>query len=283
MGKLNLKTEIDPNAGFCFGVVEAINKAEKAIYSGEELYCLGEIVHNDEEVKRLSEKGMQTIYHDDLKKLKGKTILFRAHGEHPKSYKIVLDNNNKIIDASCPIIMQLQKRIKESYQNNENIIIFGKKDHPEVIALMGQINDSAIIIERIEDINTEIIPKSVTIYSQTTRSVEKYQELVDILKNAGKNVTVKNTICRSVSKRHPQLTKFCGNFTKILFVGGKKSSNAKVLYNICKNANQKAYFISKVDEIDISWFNENDTVGISGATSTPQWLMEEVKKYLENL
>ena len=283
MGKLNLKPEIDPNAGFCFGVVEAINKAENAISSGKELYCLGEIVHNDEEVKRLSKKGMQTIYHDDLKKLKGKTILFRAHGEHPESYKAAIENENKIIDASCPIIMKLQKRIKESYQNNENIIIFGKKDHPEVIALMGQINDSATIIENIDDIDIEQIPGSVTIYSQTTRSVEKYNEIVDLLKKSGKNVSVKKTICRSVSKRHPQLTSFCSNFNKILFVGGKKSSNAKVLYNICKNANCNAYFISKTDEIDATWFEEGDTVGISGATSTPQWLMEEVKKHIENL
>jgi 4-hydroxy-3-methylbut-2-en-1-yl diphosphate reductase len=283
MGKLNLKTIIDPDSGFCFGVVEAINKAEKAIETGDELFCLGEIVHNDEEVSRLSEKGMKTINYAELGRLKGKTVLFRAHGEHPESYKIALANENKIIDASCPIIKKLQQKVKTSYQNNEFIIIFGKPDHPEVIALSGQIDDDVLIIESIQDVSLDSIPDKITIYSQTTQSIEKFYEIVDFLKQSGKDVTVKDTICRRVSNRHPRLQKFCANYSKIIFVGGKRSSNAKVLFDVCSKKNSNAYFISRPEEINPEWFEQDETVGISGATSTPHWLMEKVSKYIKEL
>ncbi len=283
MGKLNLQTVIDPDSGFCFGVVEAINKAENAIEQGNELFCLGEIVHNDEEVSRLSKRGMKTINHQELNTLTGKTILFRAHGEHPKSYKTALDNSNKIIDASCPIIKKLQQKVKTSYHNNEFIIIFGKPDHPEVIALNGQVDDKALIVEKIEDIDLDAIPNKITIYSQTTQSIEKFYEIVDYLKKASKEITVKDTICRRVSNRHPRLQKFCSMYSKVVFVGGKRSSNAKVLFEVCSKENPKAYFISRPEEINPEWFSEGETVGISGATSTPHWLMEKVSDFIKNL
>ncbi len=283
MGKLNLEAVIDPDSGFCFGVVEAINKAEKALEEDNDLFCLGEIVHNDEEVRRLASKGMKTISHKDLESISGQTVLFRAHGEHPDSYKKALAKNNVIIDASCPIIKKLQQKVKESYQNNEFIIIFGKHDHPEVIALSGQIDNDALIIESIEDIEVDIIPKKLTIYSQTTQSIEKFYEIIEFLKKSGKEVTIKDTICRRVSNRHPRLKSFCKKYNKVIFVGGKKSSNAKVLFEVCNDVNPHAYFISSVDDIDKGWFEQGDTVGISGATSTPHWLMEKVSRYLKSL
>ncbi|MFO8067919.1 MAG: 4-hydroxy-3-methylbut-2-enyl diphosphate reductase [Bacteroidales bacterium] len=283
MGQLNLQTVIDSNSGFCFGVVEAINKAEQAINKGVELYCLGEIVHNDEEVNRLSKRGMKTINHDDLAKLSNKTILFRAHGEHPRSYRIANDKNNTIIDASCPIIKKLQQKVKASYQNNEFIVIFGKPAHPEIIALNGQIDNNALIIESIDDIDIEKLPQNITIYSQTTRSIDAFYEIVEYLKNAGKKLIVKDTICRRVSNRHPLLKEFCSKYSKVIFVGGKKSSNARVLFDVCNTVNKKAYFISRPEEIDPGWFEPNDIVGITGATSTPHWLMEKVSAYLKEL
>ncbi len=283
MGKLNLQTVIDSDSGFCFGVVEAINKAEEAIKNGDELFCLGEIVHNDEEVNRLTSKGMKTIKHEDLGKLSEKTVLFRAHGEHPRSYKIARENNNKIIDASCPIVKKLQEKVRMSYQNNEFILIFGKQEHPEIIALNGQIDNNALIIESIDDIDLNALPDDITIYSQTTMSVDSFYKIVDFLKKAGKNVIVKDTICRRVANRYPLLKKFCSNYSKVIFVGGKKSSNAKVLFDVCSNVNVNAYFVSRPEEIKADWFEKNEVVGITGATSTPHWLMEKVSEYLKEL
>lgn len=283
MGELNLQVDIDENSGFCFGVVEAIKKAEKALEDGGELYCLGEIVHNDGEVNRLESKGMKTITKEDLNKINSKTILFRAHGEPPNSYSIAKENNNLIIDASCPIIKKLQYRIKKSFDDGETILIFGKPNHPEVIALNGQIENQAIIFKEISELESITLPAKLTLYSQTTMSLDAFHEVVEFLKNHNIDVKVKDTICRKVSNRQPDIEAFCRKYNKVLFVAGRNSSNGKVLYNVCKSQNQNSYFISSVEEIKTDWFAKDDKIGISGATSTPKWLMEEVKRFLEKL
>ncbi len=280
---LNLTVKIDDDSGFCFGVVEAINKAEKKLEQGVELYCLGDIVHNDEEINRLKKKGIKMINKKEFADLKNKTILFRAHGEPPETYETAKKNNIKVIDASCPIIKKLQENIKKSYDNNENIIIYGKPNHPEVIALNGQIDNKGIIVQNTEMVDMQQIPRKITLYSQTTQSLDGFYELVRFMKSKGKNVKIKDTICRSVSDRRLQLEKFCNNYDKIIFVADTRSSNGKVLYELCKRVNPETYFVSNTKDIDHRWFKPLETAGITGATSTPGWLMEEVKNYLENI
>jgi 4-hydroxy-3-methylbut-2-en-1-yl diphosphate reductase len=281
---LNLNVEIDPDSGFCFGVINAIEKAEKNLEeNAEEIYCLGEIVHNDEEIKRLGSKGLKVISRDDLHKLQDKRILFRAHGEPPSSYETAGKNNNHIIDASCPIILRIQKRLKKSYNNNENIYIFGKSNHPEIIGLNGQIDNKAIIFEGIEQLDISNMPEEITLYSQTTKSLEEFKEIVKFLVDAGIQVKVEDTICRQVANRKFKLINFCQKFDKVVFVAGKHSSNGKVLFDICKSANSNTYFLSSVEELKKEWFAPNENVGISGATSTPMWLMNDVKNHLVSL
>lgn len=281
--QLNLTVEIDKDSGFCFGVIEAINKAEEELDKGTELFCLGDIVHNDMEISRLKKRGMKTITKKAFAGIKNKTILFRAHGEPPENYEIAEKNNNKIIDASCPIIKKLQERIKNSYFNNEHIVIYGKQKHPEVIALNGQIKNEGIIIQNIENIDLKKIPVNITLYSQTTQPLDGFHDLVNFLKSNGIEVKVKDTICRQVSNRKIQLEKFCNNYQKIIFIAGKQSSNGKVLYDVCKEINPESYFISNTNDINPEWFKANDKVGITGATSTPNWLMEKVKNYIKEL
>ena len=283
MGKLNLNVVIDNKSGFCFGVVEAIKQAEYYLNKGEKIYCLGQIVHNEEEVKRLEKKGMITISHEKFKKLKNIKVLFRAHGEPPESYEIVKQNNMSLIDASCPIVTKLQQRVKQAYLNNEKIYIFGKPGHPEIIGLLGQTKGNSVVFKDISEIDFKNIPRKITLFSQTTMDKIQYEKIIKKLKNAGIEVKVNNTICGEVANRQPEIKKFCKSFDKIIFIAGKNSSNGKVLYSACKETNSNAYFISSINEINIKWFNTNDTVGICGATSTPQWLMENVKSFLEKL
>ena len=283
MGNLNLNIQIDDESAFCFGVVSAIQKAEKELEETGELYCLGEIVHNDEEVKRLEAQGMVNIFKQDLPGIKNKTILFRAHGEPPVSYEVAMKNGNRIIDASCPIILKLQKRFRESFEKGETIYLYGKPNHPEVIGLNGQIGNNAVVFGRLEDLDLKNIPKKITIYSQTTMSIENFYTIVSKLEEAGIEVTVKDTICRQVSHREPKLRLFSRKFNKIVFVAGKHSSNGSVLYNVCQQENPKTYFVSSPEEIQDSWFGRNDSVGICGATSTPMWLMKNVEKKLLSL
>jgi 4-hydroxy-3-methylbut-2-enyl diphosphate reductase len=283
MGVLNLKPEIDKNSGFCFGVISAIKKAEETLDSGVKLYSLGEIVHNDEEIKRLEKKGLVPVSRDELKKLCNSTVLFRAHGEPPDSYEIAKANNNIIVDASCPIILKIQQRVKKSFENNEIIYIFGKPDHAEVVALNGQIKNKAVIFQKIEDLDLSKMPKKITLYSQTTKSLEEFRYFIDIIQQAGIEVKVNDTICRQVSNREHNIIEFCKRFNRIIFVSGTNSSNGRVLYNICKRENENSYFISSSDQINAEWFNKNDKVGICGATSTPMWLMKEVEEKLLSL
>lgn len=277
---LNLKVEIDHNSGFCFGVVYAIEMAEEILDNQGYLYCLGDIVHNDEEVKRLEAKGLKIITHDDLGTLKNESVLIRAHGEPPSTYELALNNNLTLIDASCPVVLKLQNRIKNSFDKKDKIYIYGKHGHAEVIGLLGQTSNEAVVFQSIDELDIEALPKNLTLYSQTTKSTDSFYEITKTLMEAGITVNSNDTICRQVSNRDRELRDFAGKFDHIIFVSGTKSSNGKVLYNVCKEQNPSTYFISNADQLDASLFSNGETIGICGATSTPMWLMEQVKERL---
>ncbi|WP_343533772.1 4-hydroxy-3-methylbut-2-enyl diphosphate reductase [Pedobacter sp.] len=277
----NLKVTIDKSSGFCFGVVYAIDMAEDILDREEYLYCLGDIVHNDEEVERLRAKGLRIIDHERLKELRNEKVLIRAHGEAPSTYELALANNLTLIDASCPVVLKLQNRIKNSHDDDEQILIFGKHGHAEVIGLQGQTDGKALVFMDIAELDNVELPSKFTLYSQTTKSVDKFYQIKDELIKRGYEVKANDTICRQVSNRYEELEEFVKDFDKIIFVSGKKSSNGKVLYDVCKKYNDESYFISNVEELNKDWFQPNDRVGICGATSTPMWLMENVKAQLE--
>ncbi|WGQ12305.1 4-hydroxy-3-methylbut-2-enyl diphosphate reductase [Pedobacter gandavensis] len=278
----DLAVTIDKASGFCFGVVYAIDMAEDILDHEDYLYCLGDIVHNDEEVKRLTAKGLRIIDHEQLQTLKNEKVLIRAHGEAPSTYQLAMENNLILIDASCPVVLKLQNRIKNSHDDDEQILIFGKHGHAEVIGLQGQTDGKAIVFQDLAELDDVDLPSKFTLYSQTTKSTDKFYHIKDQLLSRGYEVKANDTICRQVSNRYGDLEKFVVDFDKIIFVSGKKSSNGKVLYDVCKKYNPNAYFISNVEELDQSWFAANDKVGICGATSTPMWLMEQVKSTLES-
>jgi len=277
---LNLNVTIDDNSGFCFGVVYAIEMAEDILNDEHSLYCLGDIVHNDEEVSRLELKGLKIITHSELENLRDSKVLIRAHGEPPSTYEIALRNNLTLIDASCPVVLKLQNRIKNSFDKKDKIYIFGKHGHAEVIGLMGQTNQEAVVFQDIEELNISELPRSITLYSQTTKSTDKFYKIKRTLEESGILVNANDTICRQVSNRDIELQKFAQKFDTIIFVAGTKSSNGKVLYNVCLQNNSNTYFISNPDEIEYQWFKAGSTVGVCGATSTPMWLMEQVRDRL---
>ncbi len=283
-----MKIEIDKNSGFCFGVVKAIEIAESELKVDKKLYCLGDIVHNGAEVKRLEKIGLITINHEEFKKLKNTKVLLRAHGEPPETYEIAKQNNIKLIDASCPIVLNLQKKIHKSYSEileiEGQIIIYGKQGHAEVVGLLGHTNNKGIVVSEVDDLNKIDFLKPVSIFSQTTKSSSGYQKIIDELKIRMKKVQGKDEIsfishastCRQVSTRDVHLVEFAKKHDIIIFVSGKKSSNGKLLYEVCKEQNNRSYFISNAEELKKIWFNETDSVGICGATSTPEWLMKKV-------
>jgi 4-hydroxy-3-methylbut-2-enyl diphosphate reductase len=278
----NLQVSIDRDSGFCFGVVYAIDMAEDILDSEGYLYCLGDIVHNDEEVDRLKRKGLRIISHEELKTLKNEKVLIRAHGEAPETYRLALENNITLIDASCPVVLKLQNRIKNSHDAQEKILIFGKHGHAEVIGLQGQTNNEALVFQDIAELEDVDLPEKFTLYSQTTKSTDKFYNIKDELISRGYDVKANDTICRQVSNRYDDLRKFVKDFDKIIFVSGVKSSNGKVLYEVCRQYNQNTIFISKSEELSPDMFNPGDKVGICGATSTPMWLMKDVKDVLES-
>jgi 4-hydroxy-3-methylbut-2-enyl diphosphate reductase len=282
MGDYQLQVTIDQDSGFCFGVVYAIDMAEEILAEDGYLYCLGDIVHNDEEVERLKAQGLRIIEHAELVNLHNEKVLIRAHGEAPETYKIALENNITLIDASCPVVLKLQNRIKTSYDNNEKILIFGKHGHAEVVGLQGQTNGDALVFQDIVELDDAELPASFTLYSQTTKSMEKFYNVKEQLLSRGYEVKANDTICRQVSNRDKDLPAFVVNFNKIVFVSGKKSSNGKVLYEVCRKHNPDTYFVSSISELDKTMFNPGDKIGIAGATSTPMWLMQQVKAELEN-
>jgi len=277
----NLRVSIDKDSGFCFGVVYAIDMAEEILEEEGYLYCLGDIVHNDEEVARLKAKGLRIIGHADLPNLKNEKVLIRAHGESPETYRIALENNITLIDASCPVVLKLQNRIKTSYDDREKILIFGKHGHAEVIGLQGQTNNDAIVFQDISELEDVELPAKFTLYSQTTKSTDKFYSIKDELLKRGYEVKANDTICRQVSSRYEDLALFAKQFDRIVFVSGKKSSNGKVLYEVCAKHNPQSYFVSDLDELSVEMFQENESIGVCGATSTPMWLMQQVKEKLE--
>lgn len=277
---LNLNVNIDQHSGFCFGVVYAIEMAEGILDEQGYLYCLGDIVHNDEEVNRLTKRGLRIIDHDDFNKLKGEKVMIRAHGEPPSTYQTALRNNITLIDASCPVVLKLQNRVKNSYDKSENIYIYGKHGHAEVKGLLGQTSNNAVVFQDISELDITAMPKNITLYSQTTKSTDKFYEINQMLQDSGISVNAHDTICRQVSNRDKELREFASKFDQIIFVSGTKSSNGKVLYQVCKNTNPQTHFVSNVDQLEKDWFGPNESIGICGATSTPMWLMEEVKDRL---
>lgn len=282
------KIQVDTNAGFCFGVEKAIQKAEEYLKENDTLYCLGEMVHNEAEVERLKSLGLITINKETYRNLKNTTVLLRAHGEPPETYEIAKKNNLTLIDATCPLVIRLQKKVKESSKTGDEIIIYGKKTHPEVIGLAEQNPDKTKIIENEGDLEKLEPTGSIHLYSQTTKSLDKYLKVKEKLEqnlsaDPSKKLIFNNSICKQVHNRNDNLITFCKKNDVILFVGGKKSSNARVLFDICKGANENSYFISSPEEIESQWIAKGNTIGISGATSTPAWLLEDVKDYLEEM
>ena len=284
-----MKVTIDENSGFCFGVTTAIETAERELQKGP-LFCLGDIVHNGQEVERLDRLGLETIDYDDLRTLHNVRVLLRAHGEPPSTYHIAKRNNIEIIDASCPVVLHLQKRIRNTYLQHHGtdaqIVIFGKKGHAEVIGLEGQTNNTAIVIESIHDVDKLDFSRPIYLFSQTTKSVEGFQQIVEAIKRRrGDEVVFEyhDTICRNVANRVKKLQDFARSNDVVIFVGGQKSSNAKVLYNNCLEVNSCTLFVSSVADLTpemLEQCHRAEHVGICGATSTPKWLMEEVKQYI---
>ena len=280
-----MKVEIDANSGFCFGVVNAIAKAEEELQHGR-LYCIGDIVHNSLEIERLKRLGLSTIDHDEFARLKACRVLFRAHGEPPSSYELAKKNGIEVIDASCPVVLNLQKKIRKAYEevraNGGQIVIYGKRGHAEVNGLVAQTNDEALIIEQEEDLKSIDFSRSIILFSQTTKSLDGFKRVVELVKeNARASVVVNDTICRKVANRIPQLKDFAARHDVILFVSGEKSSNGKQLFEVCREVNSRTYFVQGVKDLRDEMFDKAGSVGISGATSTPRWVMEEIKEELE--
>ena len=285
----NMQIEIDNGSGFCFGVTTAIKKAEEELAQGETLYCLGDIVHNGMECERLRQMGLVTINHDGMRDLHGVKVLLRAHGEPPATYELARQNNIEIIDATCPVVLKLQKRIKEQYDENlkpqtsnlkPQIVIFGKKGHAEVLGLVGQTQSSAIVIENFDEVTKLDFSQDIYLYSQTTKSLDEFHRIVAYIQahiSPQAKFQSFDTICRSVANRMPNISQFAARHDLILFVCGKKSSNGKVLYNECLRVNPNTHQIEGPEEINADWLKDIQTVGICGATSTPKWLMEQCR------
>ena len=296
MKSKRMEVTIDKNSGYCFGVEYAIQMAEDEMEGSDKLYCLGDIVHNDMEVRRLSQKGLEVIDREQLKCLTDCKVLIRAHGEPPETYKLAIENNIELIDASCPVVLKLQNRVKNAFdkmeKENGQIVIYGKKGHAEVIGLTGQTLEKAIVVMEDADLEQIDFTKPVTLFSQTTKSTKgfyKLKEKISLRIQEAKgslsevDFSANDSICRQVSNREPQLLRFATENDVILFVSGKKSSNGKALFQVCYQVNPKSYFVESEAEIDATWFKQTDKVGICGATSTPMWLMEQVKEYVNAL
>ena len=286
-----IKVEIDEGSGFCFGVVTAINKAEEELAKGETLYCLGDIVHNSREVERLKTMGLITINREEFKQLRNAKVLLRAHGEPPETYMIARENNIEIIDATCPVVLRLQKRIKQEFlqdaaNDEKQIVIYGKNGHAEVLGLVGQTDGKAIVIEKAEEVKKLDLNKSVRLFSQTTKSLDEFQEIVAYIKqNISPEATFEyyDTICRQVANRMPKLREFAATHDLIFFVSGKKSSNGKMLFEECLKVNANSHLIDNEKEIDPSLLQNVQSIGVCGATSTHKWLMEKIYSHIQSL
>lgn len=288
-----MEVTIDKNSGYCFGVEYAIQMAEDEMENSSKLYCLGDIVHNAMEVDRLSNKGLVVIDRENLEELHDCKVLIRAHGEPPETYRTAIKNNIELIDASCPVVLKLQHRVKSAFDKMESqdgqIVIYGKKGHAEVIGLTGQTLEKAIVVMDDEDLDQIDFSRPVTLFSQTTKSTKGFYELKAKIEARIKEArgsmeemdfNANDSICRQVSNREPQLQKFSKDNDVIIFVAGKKSSNGKALYQVCKQINPRSYFVENETEINMDWLNPEDKIGICGATSTPMWLMDQVKEHI---
>lgn len=282
--------EIDEGSGFCFGVTRAIGKAEEELGNGKKLYCLGDIVHNGKECSRLQQLGLETIDHNTYNTLHDANVLLRAHGEPPSTYKKAQENNIHIIDATCPVVLHLQERIRREYladtESKKQIVIFGKNGHAEVLGLVGQTEGTAIVIEKPEEVSQLDFSRDICLYSQTTKPLDGFRKIVDYIQNhISPEATFKyaDTICRQVANRMPHIREFSSRHDVILFVCGKKSSNGRVLFSQCLDVNPRSYMIDTASEVDPSWLQDCSSVGICGATSTPKWLMEECKVRIQQL
>jgi 4-hydroxy-3-methylbut-2-enyl diphosphate reductase len=289
---MNIKIEIDKYAGFCFGVTKAIASVELQTKQNQKIYCLGKIVHNSKEEERLKELGLKTISYNDIEQLSNENIIIRAHGEPPETYRKLENNELKIIDETCPVVLNLQKKIRNIYNQHKDsqIVIFGKKGHAEVNGLVGQTLGNAKVISNTSEANNIDISKPIFLFSQTTGNYSEYQKIEEFLKTKAINlfgnsdkIKIFQTICPSVIKRIPRLKNFCNNHDLLLFVSDFNSSNGKMLFEVCKNTNSNSYFITDSIEIRKEWFNNAKSIGISGATSTPLWLMEDVKRGIEKM
>ena len=277
-----VQIEIDNGSGFCFGVTTAIKKAEEELAAGKTLYCLGDIVHNGMECERLKQLGLVTINHEEMKQLHGVKVLLRAHGEPPSTYEMARENDIEIIDATCPVVLQLQRRIKKQYDAcpEAQIVIFGKPGHAEVLGLVGQTESKAIVIANVEEVKRLDFTRDIYLYSQTTKSLDEFHRIIEYIQgHISPDATFKSfdTICRQVANRMPNISTFAARHDLVLFVCGRKSSNGKVLFNECKSVNPNSHLIEGPEEIKKEWLDGVRTIGICGATSTPKWLMEQCR------
>lgn len=282
--------EIDAGSGFCFGVTRAISMAEEELNTSGHLYCLGDIVHNSNEVERLKSRGLETITHEQFARLHDVKVLLRAHGEPPETYETARRNHIDIIDATCPVVLKLQQRIKKSYHDSDRqppqIVIYGKRGHAEVLGLVGQTDGKALVIESIDEIDKIDYSRDICLYSQTTKSVQEFKRIVDAISSRvpeGVAFNSYDTICRSVANRIPQVRLFAARHEVVLFVCGNKSSNGRILFAECRDANANAHLISNETEIDPAWLDGVASIGICGATSTPRWLMNRVLERCQQL
>lgn len=284
-----MRVVIDDNSGFCFGVVRAIGEAESALQSRGEVYCLGDIVHNRVEVQRLQKLGLHTISHEHISSLQGRTMLIRAHGEPPTTYRLAQESGVEIIDATCPVVARLQRRVREAYTKMQSVggrvVLLGKRGHAEVVGLIGQVDDDVVVVESEAELEGLDYNHPIYFLSQTTQSIELFNRMAERIGQSmaeGIEFTVDDTICRRVAGREANLAEFSRSVDVVLFVSGRKSSNGRVLSEVCRNANARCYNIEEPSEIDTQWFEGAHSVGICGATSTPRWLMEEVASYVNN-
>lgn len=285
-----MQVKIDDNSGFCFGVVRAIGEAEEALRSSGEVFCLGDIVHNRVEVQRLEQMGLKTVCHDDMPNLTGRNLLIRAHGEPPRTYRRAEELGIAVIDATCPVVARLQRRVREAYAYMSSVggrvVLLGKRGHAEVIGLTGQVNDDVTVVESLADIEALDFSRPMHLLSQTTQSIELFNELAEAIRSRmaeGVEFIVTDTICRRVAGREPLLAEFARSVDVVLFVCGKKSSNGRVLSEVCRAANARCYNIEEASEIEPKWFEGVESIGICGATSTPRWLMEDVAESVRKM
>lgn len=286
MSEHRAEIEIDPNSGFCFGVVTAIAKAEEELKKSGRLYCLGDIVHNSDEVERLRRSGLVTITHEQFARLHDVKVLLRAHGEPPETYEIARRNNIEIIDATCPVVLRLQRRIKQTFDSDPShpqIVIYGKIGHAEVNGLVGQTRGEAVVVEHLDQLSKVDLTHDIALYSQTTKSLEGFREMIDTISariEPGVKFSYYDTICRQVANRTEHLRRFAAEHEVVLFVAGAKSSNGRILFDHCRRVNPRTYMLSNPDELTPEMTTEASSIGICGATSTPRWLMEAVARRL---